>query len=263
MIRVSMYLGLIVTLPILLYHLYRFIAPAVVNYHKKARYVIVGVTISFILAIVGIIFAYLVSLPSAIHFLTNIHIGGVSPMLTVDSYLSFIVAYLLAGALLFQLPLIMVTIDSIKPTPPGQWGKYQRHVIVGALILGMLITPTPNIIDQVLIALPMVAMYQVGIGIIYFRHRSKRSKRSEAATGRAKSTREFSARVEQESRVPVLATSLSAVDSARKVSPRPQRQSMEFVSRPRTQPAPHNQPAGPARVAPRRSIDGISIMRAA
>lgn len=171
MIKVGMYLGLIATLPILLYHIYAFVAPAV-RRHSARR--VFGYTItSLFLAGAGVIFAYVVSLPSAMHFLTHVNIDGVSPMLTVDSYLSFIIAYLLAGALLFQLPLIMIIIDSVRPTPPSQWLKYERHVIVGAFIIAMLITPTPSVIDQVIMAVPMIVMYQVGLALIALRHRKK------------------------------------------------------------------------------------------
>lgn len=173
-IKVSMYLGMIATLPVFVYHIYRFISPVVRKHSARRGILYIG--ISFIMALIGIVFAYTISLPSAIHFLTHVNIAGISPMLTVDSYLSFIIAYLLSGALLFQLPLVMVITDSIKPMPPSQWLKYERHMVVAAFIVGMLVTPTPNVIDQIIMAVPIVVMYQIGIGIIYFRHRSKRKR---------------------------------------------------------------------------------------
>ncbi|HEU0266369.1 MAG TPA: twin-arginine translocase subunit TatC [Candidatus Saccharimonadaceae bacterium] len=173
MFKVCMYIGFIATLPVLIYQIYRFLSPVMRrhNIHQAIGFVVV----SFMLAAGGVTFAYLVSLPAAMHFLTHFGIAGVSPMLTVDSYLSFIVAYLLAGALLFQLPLVMSIIDSIHPTPPSFWLKYERHMVVAALIVAMLITPTPNISDQVIMALPIMVMYQIGIGLVALRHRSRRT----------------------------------------------------------------------------------------
>lgn len=176
--KICMYVGMIATLPVLIYNLYRFIAPAMPNH--RARTAIGYVCLSIGLAICGILFAYTVSLPSAIHFLTHFDIGNVSAMLTVDAYLSFIVSYVLAGAILFQLPLIMVIIDNITPTPPSKWNKYQRHMIVAAFVIAMLITPVPDIINQVILALPILLMYQLGILMVWMRHRKKR--RSEATS---------------------------------------------------------------------------------
>ena len=67
---------------------------------------------------VGVVFAYVVSLPAALYFLTSFNLQNISAMLAIDSYLSFVMTYLLAGAILFQLPLVMLIIDTITPLTP-------------------------------------------------------------------------------------------------------------------------------------------------
>ena len=176
--KVCMYVGVIVTLPILIYNIYRFIAPAVPQH--RARQAIGYVTLSMVLAAIGIVFAYTVSLPSAMYFLTHFDLGGVSAMLTADAYLSFVISYVLAGALLFQIPLIMMIIDNITPMPPSKWNKYQRHMIVASLIIAMLITPVPDIVNQFILAAPIFLMYQLGIAIVYLRYRGRRKVASES-----------------------------------------------------------------------------------
>lgn len=251
--KVCMYVGFIATLPVLIYHIYRFLAPVMKRHN--VRQAISFVALSFVLAAVGVTFAYLVSLPAAMHFLTHFGIAGVSPMLTVDSYLSFIIAYLLAGALLFQLPLIMSIIDSIHPTPPSFWLKYERHMVVAALIVAMLITPTPNISDQIIMALPIMIMYQVGIGLVALRHR--RSQKHVAKT-------------------PVPAKKLQTVPRPTPVittvskpsfQPARVRTTISDFRAPRARKVPRSSPSKivvPPRVdsahASRRSIDGISIV---
>lgn len=173
-IKVCMYVGMVATIPVLVYHLYQFISP--VMKRRSARRTILYVSLSTLLAAVGIVFAYLVTLPSAMHFLTGFTIGGVSAMLTVDSYLSFIVAYVLASALMFQVPLVMVIIDRITPMPPSSWNKYQRHMIVAAFIIAMLITPSPEITTQFTLAAPTILMYQIGILLVWLRHRQLKPK---------------------------------------------------------------------------------------
>lgn len=137
---------------------------------------------STILAILGIAFAYFVSLPAALHFLTNIGLKQVTALLTIDAYMSFIIAYLLAGALLFQLPLIMVIINTVTPLSPKKLMNYQRHVIVGSFIVAALISPTPDAVNQAILAAPMILMYQIGILIIWFKRRSANKQVSHGAT---------------------------------------------------------------------------------
>jgi len=175
-IKVCMYVGMIATIPVLVYHLYQFISP--VMKRRSAKRTIWYVSLSTLLAAIGIVFAYLVTLPSAMHFLTGFTIGGVSAMLTVDSYLSFIVAYVLASALMFQVPLIMVIIDRIIPMPPSSWNKYQRYMIVAAFIIAMLITPSPEITTQFSLAVPTILMYQIGILLVWMRHRQAKSEQT-------------------------------------------------------------------------------------
>lgn len=178
--KICMYVGMVATLPILIYNLYKFIAPAVRKH--SARKAIGYATLSIVLAALGVLFAYLVSLPSAIYFLTHFDLGDISAMLTVDAYLSFIVSYVLAGAILFQLPLIMTIIDNITPTPPSFWNKYQRHMVVAALVIAMLITPVPDIINQFILAAPIVLMYQFGVLMVWMRHRKRKLTVSSAET---------------------------------------------------------------------------------
>ena len=191
-IKVCMYVGMVATIPVLVYHLYQFISP--VMKRRSAKRAVLYVSLSTLLAAVGIAFAYLVTLPSAMHFLTGFTIGGVSAMLTVDSYLSFIVAYVLASALMFQVPLIMVIIDRITPMPPSSWNKYQRHMIVAAFIIAMLITPSPEITTQFTLAAPTILMYQIGILLVWLRHRQQKPKKVSAETLEQKLVEEVTVR---------------------------------------------------------------------
>ena len=179
-VKVCMYVGMIVALPVLIYQLYRFVSP--VMRRHSAKQAAVYMLLSALLAAAGVCFAYFVSLPSALKFLTGFNIGDISAMLTVDAYLSFIITYILANAIMFQIPLMMVVVDKITPTPPSTWNKFQRHMIVAAFIVAMLISPSPELTTQAMIAAPIIAMYQFGIGLVWFRHRSRRANKRRPAT---------------------------------------------------------------------------------
>lgn len=171
MIKVCMYVGLIGILPVIIYHLYKFMAP--VMQKNRARSILGYTVASSFLAIVGIVFAYVVSLPAALKFLTGFSVGKIDAMLTIDAYMSFVTAYLLAGAILFQLPLIMLIVNSVTPLRPKALMSYQRHIIVGSFVAAAILSPTPDVVNQTLLAAPMVVMYQAGIGIIWCKNRIK------------------------------------------------------------------------------------------
>ena len=172
--RVSLYFGIGVILPVIIYHLYRFLEPLMDKRHKKS--VLGYIVASILLAITGGCFAYFGSLPAAMHFLTSFNIQNVSAMLTVDSYLSFVITYVLGFAALFQIPLILLIINSIKPIPPKKLLSFQRFVILGAFILAAIISPTPDITNQTILAVPIILMYEIGVLLVWLQDRSKKKR---------------------------------------------------------------------------------------
>jgi sec-independent protein translocase protein TatC len=171
-IQVCMYIGIIGALPVIVHQFYRFILPAIPKARRQGA--IIYTISSIVLAMVGVVFAYVVSLPAALYFLTSFNLQNISAMLTIDSYLSFVMTYLLAGAILFQLPLVMLIIDTITPLTPRRLMQYQSHVVVGSFVVAAVISPTPDAWNQTLLASPMVVMYQLGIVLIWARSRSRR-----------------------------------------------------------------------------------------
>lgn len=171
-IKICTYVGAVATLPAIMYHLYRYLQPAVGKVNGKV--LLSYVVFSALLAFMGISFAYYVSLPASLYFLTGLNIGGVTAMLTVDSYYSFVMAYMIGAALLFQLPLLLLIINSITPLKPSKLMGYQRHVILAAFIVAAIISPTPDMVNQALLAVPVILMYQVGIILVWLRNLLKR-----------------------------------------------------------------------------------------
>jgi twin arginine-targeting protein translocase tatC len=175
-VQVCIYAAMIGALPVALYHTYRFVMPAV---EKTTLRGVLGYSLSsLLLAAVGVAFSYFLALPAAIQFLTSFDLKNISPMLTVESYLSFVMTYLLAGALLFQLPLFMTIINRIKPMTPRMLMSGQRHVILWSVVFAAVISPTPDAVNQLLLAAPMIVMYQVGIVIILLKNHKRADKKS-------------------------------------------------------------------------------------
>ncbi|NCU37660.1 twin-arginine translocase subunit TatC [Candidatus Saccharibacteria bacterium] len=163
--QVCLYVGVIGALPVIIYQLYRFVMPAVAQVALKHALLYTGA--SFAMAVVGIVFSYTVTLPAALYFLTNFDLSNINPMLTIESYFAFVMAYLIAGALLFQLPLIMMMINRVKPLKPQKLFSYQPKVILVSFIVAAILSPTPDALNQILLASPIVVMYQVGIIMVW------------------------------------------------------------------------------------------------
>ena len=170
-IKICMYIGAILVLPVIIYHLFQFVSPVMKPVYRRA--VITYTLASAVLAVCGVAFAYYACLPAALHFLTRINIDQINSLLTVDSYVSFVFAYVLAGALLFQIPLVLLIINSITPLKPTQVLSYQRHVIVIAFVVAAILTPTPDVINQTIMALPIIAMYQLGVVAVWAKNRRR------------------------------------------------------------------------------------------
>lgn len=169
--QVTLYAGMLVTAPIAVYHLYKFVAPALPG-HVRSRSIRV-VAASTLLMLAGVSFGYFVAIPAALQFLTTFAGDFVQPNLTADSYLSFVVAYLLGLGLMFQLPLLLVFWNWVQPFKPGGLLGTQRYILVGAFIAAAMITPTPDVLNQCLIAVPIVTIYQLGVVAVYVMNRRK------------------------------------------------------------------------------------------
>lgn len=176
MIKISVLVGLIAGIPFLVYQICQFLAPAFKNLNPKRPLTIM--IWSLLLALTGIAFGYFISLPASLTFLTNYDSQNVQPMIIVGEYLNFVFSYLLGLALLFRLPLIMLFINRVKPQKPGRLMRHQRWVILVSFILAAVITPTPDPLNQLILAAPIVLMYQFSVGLIWATNR--RSKKTAA-----------------------------------------------------------------------------------
>jgi len=240
--KVSMYFGLVVILPVIIYQLYRFLEPLMAPRRKKS--VFFFILASFVLAIAGGGFAYFAGLPAALHFLTGFTIQNVSAMLTVESYLAFVVAYVLGFAALFQIPLILMIINSIKPLPPRQLMGFQRFVILGAFIVAAIISPTPDVTNQAILAVPIILMYQIGVLLVWLQSRSVRRRerrQTEATASPLKASRP------QAINRPIAAATVTPAATAQvaHTAPRPARPVMDIAG-PRRTASIHSHGTSPA-----------------
>jgi sec-independent protein translocase protein TatC len=173
--RVCLYVGLAVSIPVIVYNILRYIEPLLEK--SSTRFIAWGSIISGLFALAGIIFGYFVGLPAALNFLLHQFVTAqIRPLVTIQSYMNFVAMYMLGSALLFQVPLVMVFINRIKPLRPGPLFKKQKWMIGFSLIAAVIMNPNPNILSQLIVAVPMILMYYVGIGVIWYVNRNHKPK---------------------------------------------------------------------------------------
>ncbi len=163
--------GLFLAIPLIVYEILSFISPALKNSTRRAviRYCIA----SGVLAFVGIICGYYFGLPLVLGFLTKpLATNQIQALFTISEYLSFVSYYLFAAAMIMQIPVLLLFINRIKPIKPQKLLHYERHVIVMAFIISAIMAPTINVLDLLLIAGPIILIYNLTIFIIW---RLKRS----------------------------------------------------------------------------------------
>lgn len=256
MMQVCAYVGIVFALPAIIFHTYRFIMPAVKATHLRT---VVGYTISsLMLAVLGIIFAYIVSLPASLYFLTSFNLEHINPMLTVDAYFSFVMTYMFAGALLFQLPLLMLIINGVTPLTPKKLMGKQRIMIVVSFIVAAVISPTPDALNQTLLASPVIVMYQIGIVLIWIKNR-KRAK----ITKLARETKATTATIVMEP-APVVSQQSLVVAASQQASTASVKNMDGIIYGPKVQKTTQqshlsvSQVSHRARPGLRRSVDGVS-----
>ncbi len=172
-INVSILAGFLFTLPFALYHLAKFLEPALPNKvtYSISHYLFASILLS--LAAIG--FAYFVIIPSTFRFLNEFGTDQVRPLVSAASYLAFVMTYLFFTVLIFQLPLVMLILDKLIKFKVRKMLNYLSHVVIASFIIAAIITPSSDPINQTLMALPLVCLYLVSIGCIFFtRQRDRR-----------------------------------------------------------------------------------------
>ena len=137
-----------------------FIAPAL--YKHERRLVVPLLVSSSLLFYIGMAFAYFVVFPLAFGFLANTAPEGVQVSTDIASYLSFVMALFMAFGVSFEVPVAIVLLCWMGITSPEDLRKKRPYVLVGAFVVGMLLTP-PDVFSQTLLAIPMYCLFEIGV----------------------------------------------------------------------------------------------------
>lgn len=163
--KLTLVLSIFAAMPYALYHIWAFIAPALYQHERKL--VAPLIASSSLLFYLGIAFAYYVVFPLAFPFFVGAAPDGVTVSTDINSYLDFVLKLFFAFGVAFEIPIATVLMVWTGMTTPAALSEKRRFVIVGVFIVGMLLTP-PDVISQVLLAIPMWLLFEVGVMISRF-----------------------------------------------------------------------------------------------
>jgi sec-independent protein translocase protein TatC len=164
--QICFFVGLCLSLPMLVYQMIAFIRPALPR-PVSNRLVLLVVCSSCMLTVGGVAFAYYLTLPAVLHFLRSMAGDQLNAIIMADSYLNFVITYLGIFAVIFQLPLIMLFIDRITPLTPKRLGKWRKWIVIGSFAAGIILPITPDPLSQIMLALPVIVLYEVSIWLIW------------------------------------------------------------------------------------------------
>lgn len=170
-VQIAIMGGVVLSLPNLFYQFWRFIAPALRKNERK--YISLIVMFSSLCFIAGILFAYYVMLPLVLSFAAQFGSTQIVNEFAIDEYLSIIISIMLAAGVIFELPMVSFFLTKLGILTPNYMRKYRKHSIVIILVIAAFLTPGTDPVSQIVLAVPLVLLYEISIFISKLSQRKK------------------------------------------------------------------------------------------
>lgn len=159
-IKVAMMAAFLISLPYILWQIWRFVAPGLYSHEKRMVWPLVCA--STVLFFSGMAFAYFAVFPVVFGFITGVAPVGVAVMTDIDEYLSFVIGMFMAFGITFQVPVAVIVLVRMGVVTVEKLREIRSYVVVGAFIVGAIFTP-PDVVSQFMLAIPLWLLYEVGI----------------------------------------------------------------------------------------------------
>jgi sec-independent protein translocase protein TatC len=164
--RVALFTGIALSMPVILYEIYAYIDPAL--HPNERRFALTAGPFVLLLFIVGMLFCYYGLLPSSLKFLVNFGSPVIENQLRASEYLSFVTTFILGMGVVFEVPVLIFALVRVHVLNRAWLAKQRRYVVVIVLIIGAIITPTPDPFNQLLVSVPMYLLFELGLFLARF-----------------------------------------------------------------------------------------------
>ncbi|MBO5651272.1 MAG: twin-arginine translocase subunit TatC [Selenomonas sp.] len=165
-LKVACVAGFLLALPIIFWQVWRFFLPALTTRERMVLGIVVPTSV--VLFFCGLAFSFFLVLPAGIKFFLGFGNTELEALLSVDKYFDFVIMFVLPFGFIFELPLVITILGKMGLITSAFLKKYQRIIIFLSFVVGALITPTPDVFTQSMIALPIIVLYEVGYFIVRY-----------------------------------------------------------------------------------------------
>jgi sec-independent protein translocase protein TatC len=169
--KCALLVGIVLTLPFLMYHLWAFARPGMTD--SEAKGTLLYVPTSSVLFICGVLFGYTVALPMMIRFMVKLNQSmGANEVYGIQHYMSFLISFLLPMGIAFEMPLVMTFLTRIGMLTPDKLKQVRKYAYVGLAIVGTLISP-PDFVSHLSVTLPLIVLFEISafISTRYYRRK--------------------------------------------------------------------------------------------
>ena len=160
-LKLALVCGVLIASPVLFHQIWRFIAPGL--YHHEKKVLLPFTVISSLCFLGGGAFGYFVVFPPAFKFLIGYSSDFLEPMPAVSEYFSLAIRLLLAFGVVFELPVLMVFLAKVGIVNKAFLQKHRKYALLIAFIIAAILTPTPDVVNQLLMAGPLIVLYEISI----------------------------------------------------------------------------------------------------
>lgn len=164
--KVSLYVAIAITMPLIVYQIIAFLAPGLTR--REKRLVFMSLPFVSLLFVLGAAYAYFVAAPKALYFLSNWNTAVFNWQPDASELLNFFLALIIGLGIAFQLPVIMFVLAKIGIVSPAKMRKWRKYAIVLMLIAAAIITPSTDPYNMAIVAVPLLVLYEFGIIISHF-----------------------------------------------------------------------------------------------
>ena len=165
-IKIAIFAGFLLALPVVFYQAWKFILPALTVRERT----VIGILVpsSVLLFVAGLAFSFFLVLPAALQFFVGFSTENLQPMFTLHQYFDFVLAFILPFGAVFELPLLVIVFAKLGFISSKFLQSKQRIVIFLAFVVGAVISPTPDIFTQSMIAIPLILLYELSYLVVRF-----------------------------------------------------------------------------------------------
>ena len=165
-IKISLFAGVILGLPVLIYQMWQFIVPGL--YDSEVRVVIPVVIFATLFFVGGAAFCFFLVLPVGIEFLLGFGTEKMKPLIAVGRYVSFVGWMTLAFGVVFELPIVSFFLGRLGIISSGMMRRGRRYAVVGILFTAAAVTPSPDVFSQLMLAGPLYLLYEASVVLVRF-----------------------------------------------------------------------------------------------